>query len=87
MTGPNPSGPRVRLRELNGDGEAVEVAEVILQNGEAVTSHPVLMESWQKEGILGRPEFGVVFPQDGARFLEELPYMYRSVYFWAERAT
>ncbi len=46
-----------------------------LANGEA---------GW-KAGILGRPEAGRVFPQDGTRFLDELPYMDRSSYYWAEK--
>lgn len=83
--GPKPA-PQVRIRELNDDAEPVDVATVGLRaDGKAVTEHEQLMKDWEKLGILGRPESGRVFPQDGAKFLDELPYMYRSVYFWAEK--
>ena len=81
----NSSKPIIRIRELNEDAEPLDVALVGLNEGKASTEHRQLMADWEKTGILGRPEYGRVFPNDGERFLEELPYMYRSVYFWAEK--
>jgi hypothetical protein len=80
-----PSKPLVRIRELNEDAEPQDVALVGLDQGRAATDHKQLMADWEKAGIVGRPEQGRVFPQDGERFLNELPFMYRSVYFWAEK--
>lgn len=77
--------PQVRIRRLNSEAEPTDYATVSLRDGQAVTDNEELMEKWQKAGILGRPEAGRVFPQDGTRFLDELPYMYRSSYYWAEK--
>ena len=76
---------QVKLRKLNSEAEPVDMALVSLKGSSAECDNQELMTQWQKAGILGRPEFGRVFPQDGARFLEELPYMYRSNYLWAEQ--
>ncbi len=76
---------QVKLRKLDSEAEPVDLAIVRLNGTSAVSDNQELMAQWQKAGILGRPEFGRVFPQDGARFLEELPYMYRSNYLWAEQ--
>lgn len=74
----------ISIRELGPDGESVEVARVRLVDGQAFTTNADLMADWTESGIVGRMEAGRVYPKDGQRFLEELPYMYRSAYFWAE---
>ena len=75
----------VKLFQLDGEGEPELVTVIEVRDGQAVCDNPAFMEKWTAKGILGRPENGRVFPADGLAFLAELPYMYRSAYFWAEK--
>ena len=75
---------QAKLYQLDEEGEPQLVALVRLENEQAVTDHSHLLEKWTRLGILGKPEEGRLFPRDGQRFLEALPFMYRSAYFWAE---
>jgi hypothetical protein len=47
---------------------------------------PEMFRSWESEGIVGRGSQGRLYPKDGQKFLDELPFMYKSAYLWAEPA-
>ncbi|MFZ9887444.1 MAG: hypothetical protein ACO3JL_08065 [Myxococcota bacterium] len=83
---PGWTGQAVRLRRLNDEGEPVTWGMVTLHDdGVTVTCEPAeLLTGWERDGILGRAHFGVVYPRDGRRFLDELPFMYKSPYCFAE---
>lgn len=75
----------VRLFQTTGTGESQLFAEVSLDaNGQLHCTRHDLLEVWVDEGIVGRGDQGRLFPSDGARFLDELPFAYRSPYLWAE---
>ena len=76
-------GARVKVMGLDGDGCPQQVCLVELREGRA-TCEPDRFPEWAEEGVVGRSQSGRVFPQDGQRFLDELPYAYRSAYLWAE---
>ena len=38
---------------------------------------------WTREGIVGRSQTGRVFPSDGQAFLDELPFVYKTIYLMA----
>lgn len=79
------TGARVALCKP-GFGESPEtVAEVWLgDDGRVASSAPDLLAGWEKDGIVGRASHGRLYPKDGQKFLDELPYMYKSAYLWAE---
>lgn len=78
-------GSEVRILGLDATGDPVRVCAVRLEQGVAVCQPPRFPE-WDEQGIVGRAEAGRLFPRDGQRFLDELPYAYRSAYLWAEKA-
>lgn len=82
---PGWAGEQVTVFGLDSEGEPVELCSVRLQGQAAVPSTDRFPE-WESEGIVGRGQTGRVFPRDGQRFLDELPYAYRSAYLWAEVA-
>lgn len=78
-------GPVVKVMALDATSSPEVVCVVRLRDGRAV-AHPDSFPEWETEGVLGRSQSGRVFPGDGQRFLDELPYAYRSAYLWAEPA-
>jgi hypothetical protein len=89
MAGPNRRpgwvGRRVALRRPGVGEDADTVAEVWLDEaGRVAASAAHLLEQWQREGIVGRASQGRLYPRDGQKFMDELPYMYKSPYLWAE---
>lgn len=83
--GPGWVGKRVVLRQP-GKGDKPEVlGEVWLDaQGKVQTGLKQLLTTWEKDGIVGRGDKGRLYPRDGQRFLDELPFMYKSPYLWAE---
>lgn len=83
---PGWAGNGVRLIRLDEEGNPTIFATVSLDERKDVLScdHDGLMEEWRRDGILGRASQGTVFPSDARRFLDELPFMYKSPYFFAE---
>jgi len=85
--GPGWVGNRVILCKPGADDKPSTVAEVWLDAGGKVkASAPDFLKDWEKEGIVGRGDHGRLYPKDGQKFLDELPYMYKSAYLWAEPA-
>ncbi len=82
---PGWAGPCVKVFGLDSTGEVVLLCTVRLQAGAAVYDPPSSFPEWEEEGVLGRSSSGQVYPQDGQRFLDELPYAFRSAYLWAEK--
>lgn len=60
------------------------VARVSIVDGLVTCDSPEHLDDWKWKGILGRSDKGVLYPQDGQAFLDELPFVYRSPYLWAE---
>lgn len=85
---PGWAGQAVRLRRLDETAEPRDVTVVRMDTvtRSAVCDHTVLMDSWKEQGIVGRADQGRVYPHDGQKFLDELPFAYRSAYLWAEPA-
>jgi hypothetical protein len=79
-------GGAVRLQKLGPDGapSLVAVARLSLDGSAVTCDRPELLEQWAQKGIVGRASHGRLFPHDGQAFLDELPYMYKSAYFFAE---
>lgn len=79
-------GDAVRLMRLDAEGIPVVWAVVRLgEDGHKIhCDHDGLMTEWRTEGIVGRASEGVLFPHQGRRFLDELPFMYKSAYCFAE---
>lgn len=80
---PGWAGDQVTVYGLDATGDQVALCTVRLQGEVAVPSTNRFPE-WETEGIVGRGQLGRVFPRDGQRFLDELPFAYRSAYLWAE---
>lgn len=83
---PGWAGEAVRLLRLDEEGRPVLWATVRLDSdGATILCDPAdLLTEWEREGIVGRAASGIVFPRDGRRFLDELPFMYKSAYCFAE---
>ena len=79
-------GTGVRLMRLDAQGNPTLFATVSLckETQTLLCDHEELMSEWEREGILGRASEGTVFPSEARRFLDELPFMYKSAYFFAE---
>ena len=60
------------------------VARVSIVDGLVSCDSPEHLDDWNRNGILGRSDRGVLYPRDGQAFLDELPFAYRSPYLWAE---
>jgi hypothetical protein len=83
--GPGWTGQKVALRALGTSQKPDTVAEVWLdRTGHIKTGAGDLLKGWERDGIVGRAKNGRLYPRDGQRFLDELPYMYKSPYLWAE---
>ncbi len=79
-------GRQVRICRLCSDTSVQTVATIRLDQGKAVCDDPKLLSEWVADGVKGRPDTPRLFPKDGQRFLDELPYVYRYTYLWAEPA-
>lgn len=78
-------GARVRFVRLSDEGEPEVWARAWLTaDGSVACDRPDLLAEWQREGVLGRASAGLLHPQAGQAFLDELPYMYKSAYCFAE---
>lgn len=78
------SGRVVVLAAYSTDGAREIIARVWLDaDGQVRCSDPALLARWVNTGIVGRADRGELFPKDGARFLEELPFMYKNIYMHA----
>lgn len=78
--------PQVKIQGLDQNSQITTVALVGYEetSGLALCDSPDLSQEWCR-GIVGRQQNGRIFPSDGHRFLEELPFVYRSAYLWAEK--
>jgi len=86
--GPGWVGQKVLLRKPGANDDPETVGEVWLDpSGKIATGLKDMLKSWETEGIVGRGANGRLYPKDGQKFLDELPYMYKSAYLWAEPAT
>lgn len=79
-------GDAVRVQALDEEGEPKPLAWVRLVSGVVISDNADLLEKWTQEGIVGRASQGRLYPRDGQKFLDELPYHYKSPYCWAEPA-
>ncbi len=77
-------GDQVRICKLCGDTSIETVATIRLDHGSVACDDSKLLSEWVADGIKGRPGQPRVFPKDGQPFLDELPYVYRYTYLWAE---
>ena len=77
--------PQVKIQGLDQNAQITTVALVGVEetSGLALCDSSDLAQEWSK-GVVGRQQNGRLFPSDGQRFLEELPFVYRSAYLWAE---
>jgi hypothetical protein len=83
--GPGWAGGKVLLRKPGPQDTPVLFGEVWLDKaGKVHASLPDMLKLWEAEGIVGRGDHGRLYPKDGQKFLDELPFMYKSAYLWAE---
>lgn len=76
---------RVVIRILDDHAHPVVLATISLDEaGQVQCDREDLLKDWNEQGITERSSEGRLFPSDGARFMRELPNMYRSAYCWAE---
>ena len=77
--------PQVKMLGLDPHSQVTTVALVGIEttSGLALCDSPDLSQEWCK-GIVGRQQNGRLYPSDGEKFLDELPFVYRSPYLWAE---
>jgi len=79
---------KVVIKTLDDDGEPRDVAHISLDDSDRVMcDREDMLREWARTGIVGRSSEGRLYPQDGTRFMAELPYMYKSPYLWAEPST
>lgn len=80
------AGQAVRLMRLDEQGRPVLWAMVSLDDdGRTLRCEPAeLLMEWEREGVVGRAATGLLFPRDGRRFLDELPFVFKSPYCFAE---
>jgi len=77
-------GRAVDLVSVTAEGARKVEAEVSLDAADRlICSRPELLERWAREGIVGRAQLGRLFPTDGQAFLDELPFVYKSIYLMA----
>ncbi len=83
---PGWTGNTVLLKKLDKQLAETVRATVKLEpkSGTVSCDDKDLLEQWNTEGIFGRQQNGRVYPKDGQKFLDELPFVYKSAYFWAE---
>ena len=74
----------VLMSPEHGEPDSNWVARVSIVDGSVTCDNADQLEDWNRNGILGRSDKGVIYPRDGQTFLDELPFVYRSVYLWAE---
>ncbi|MDG6906734.1 MAG: hypothetical protein JRN20_13215 [Nitrososphaerota archaeon] len=76
----------VVLKSLSKDLTVKDSALAWLEpdTGKVDCTNQVLLRKWQEEGIFGRQISGRLYPKDGQKFLDELPFVYNGSYFWAE---
>lgn len=72
-----------RSYNVSTDAEEVIATAWIGADGAVTCDDASLLAEWQEQGVVGRFGSGRLYPKDGVAFLEELPYMYRSVYMMA----
>lgn len=78
-------GQSVQVLKIGPEHTPMVSATVSLDgNGTVTCDNSEMMENWIAQGIVGRPEKGRLFPAQGQLFLDELPFVYRSPYLWAE---
>lgn len=79
------AGQALKLAGLDADGNDTTLARVWLnEQGQIVCDEKRFLDEWEHEGIVGRSSSGRLFPKDGQRFLDELPFAYKSAYCRAE---
>jgi hypothetical protein len=77
--------PAVAVLGLARGGESITHGVAWLDENNMVKCTAAwLLDTWCEEGILGRHTEGRLFPKDGQRFLNELPYAYRGGYHRAQ---
>jgi hypothetical protein len=85
--GPGWAGKKVLLCKPGSDDRPQTYGEVWLDAlGKVQSTLPEMFRNWEAEGIVGRGSHGRLYPKDGQKFLDELPFMYKSAYLWAEPA-
>lgn len=76
---------KIVFNSYNSEGEATPVAHAwVGEDGTVRCDDAALLDEWTNSGIVGRFKNGRLFPKDGVAFMEELPYMYKSIYLHAE---
>lgn len=83
---PGWAGQGVRLMQLDQEGNPIPWATVLLDDDglTVLCDSADLLSEWERMGIIGRATSGILFPRDGRRFLDELPFVYKSAYCFAE---
>ncbi len=83
---PGWTGSTVLLKKLDKQLTESVRATVTLnpKTGTVSCDDKDLLDQWNTEGIFGRQQSGRLYPKDGQKFLDELPFVYKSAYFWAE---
>lgn len=77
-------GRKVELVGHTAGGDRTSVARVWLDAADRLAcDRAELLDRWTREGIVGRSQHGRLFPRDGQRFLDELPFVYRTPYLAA----
>jgi hypothetical protein len=87
VNGPGWAGRAVVIKGLapKTDGKVQVLCSAWLdESGTVLSDSEQAMRSWQSTGIVGRAGNGRLFPKDGQRFLDELPYSYKNAHMQAQ---
>ncbi len=71
------------ISHSSASGRTIEARVWLDAADHLLCDRPELLDRWSRDGVLGRSQQGRLFPRDGQRFLDELPFVYRTPYLSA----